>query len=322
MTDSQKEIDSLCWWNRSPHLLTKAHLCINSLLSSILRFRTRSAFCNLDQVGIVAECKIKRKFMRKENSQSWELRQKKLEKERNDKMELITEIIVSLNNDYCETRKAFYPTQEQFGAAGTACEWCGESGESVHGVVVNVASALLRAILYPTPLSDPRSPLEVLKKEELMTHLDSDELLESCRSFFEQKNMGSPEWMQNHGQRRAHLRQEFFRAWQLWYPAGTKYEIYDSSKEDADDLLSNVLNDQELPMRPAYARDHLWYRWNIEGLTPAIIRDRWNSMSDKERKTISPMSWNKIGTNGKDKGRDLVKKSLARAASEYNNELC
>jgi hypothetical protein len=38
------------------------------------------------------------------------------------------------------------------------------------------------------------------------------------------------------------------------------------------------------PRRPAYERDHLWLRWkDEEGMTPAKIRDRWNTTNPRAR---------------------------------------
>ena len=70
--------------------------------------------------------------------------------------------------------------------------------------------------------------------------------------------------------------------------------------------------------RPADERDHFWLKWNDEeGLTPATILDRWNSMTDDERKAISPRKWQKIESDGGREGaRDLIEKALAQAKRE------
>ena len=70
---------------------------------------------------------------------------------------------------------------------------------------------------------------------------------------------------------------------------------------------------QEPKQRPCGRRDTAWLEWyndkNAETYhSPANIRDKWNSMTDEERKRISPTSFNKIG-----KSRDVVKKAIQKA---------
>jgi hypothetical protein len=69
--------------------------------------------------------------------------------------------------------------------------------------------------------------------------------------------------------------------------------------------------------RPAYERDHLWLGWNEEGMTPAAIRDRWNTMSDEERRAVSPRKWHRIESAGGLEGqRDLIEKALRKAKAD------
>jgi len=69
--------------------------------------------------------------------------------------------------------------------------------------------------------------------------------------------------------------------------------------------------------RPAYERDHLWLKWNKEeGLTPARIRDRWNGMSDDERRAASPRKWSRVESDSAEGQRDLIEKALRTARSE------
>jgi len=65
--------------------------------------------------------------------------------------------------------------------------------------------------------------------------------------------------------------------------------------------------------RPAYGRDHLFLEWSEQGLKPAAIRDRWNALSDDERKALCPARWAQIGDEGLEAGRDAVKKALRAA---------
>lgn len=74
------------------------------------------------------------------------------------------------------------------------------------------------------------------------------------------------------------------------------------------------------PKRPAYHRDHTWLSWYLKDrLTPAKIRDRWNSLSDDERISICYTASNKIGSS--EDGRDVVKKAIDRARKELGNYL-
>lgn len=48
--------------------------------------------------------------------------------------------------------------------------------------------------------------------------------------------------------------------------------------------------------RPAYRRDHLWLKWKQgERLGPAKIRDRWDSLTDAERREICSTLWERVG---------------------------
>ncbi|NLS97962.1 MAG: hypothetical protein GXX96_37970 [Planctomycetaceae bacterium] len=58
-------------------------------------------------------------------------------------------------------------------------------------------------------------------------------------------------------------------------------------------------------------RTRVFQEWRQgENLGPAKIRDRWNSLSDEDRKRLAPGCWQRI--NAKDAGRELVKKALSR----------
>ncbi len=59
---------------------------------------------------------------------------------------------------------------------------------------------------------------------------------------------------------------------------------------------------------PTASRNAKWKEWNREGLTPAKIRDKWNALTDEERKAISAKKWQKIHFD--EKGTDVVKKAL------------
>lgn len=75
--------------------------------------------------------------------------------------------------------------------------------------------------------------------------------------------------------------------------------------------------------RPARARDHEWPRWseedypdkkNVNGKT----RDRWNELTNDERKAISPTAWQRLST-GK-KGWSIVAKGIEAARKDLQSE--
>ena len=111
------------------------------------------------------------------------------------------------------------------------------------------------------------------------------------------------------------LEQELFRAWKEYYSDGSSHEtLMTVAKQERETVLGALAGDDK---RPSFDRDHFWRRWAIEeGYTPAKIRDRWNAMTDEERKTICATAWQKVGTRGKDRGREVVKKALQRAEKE------
>lgn len=63
-------------------------------------------------------------------------------------------------------------------------------------------------------------------------------------------------------------------------------------------------NQDQTKKRRCYDRDHLWLKWQREGIGIAAIRDRWNQENPSAR----------IETG--EAGRDLVKKGIKRAESE------
>lgn len=66
--------------------------------------------------------------------------------------------------------------------------------------------------------------------------------------------------------------------------------------------------------RPAYGRDHLFLTWSAEGLTPAAIRDRWNALSDDERRRVCPAAWRRVRTG--ESGRNVLKQAIWKAKKE------
>lgn len=80
-------------------------------------------------------------------------------------------------------------------------------------------------------------------------------------------------------------------------------------------------SDRERPTsnakRPAFERDHYWrILKNEKSMTPAKIRDHWNELTEDERKKIDPVSWEKIPTGSKDKGRSIVRNGIRKADEE------
>jgi hypothetical protein len=97
--------------------------------------------------------------------------------------------------------------------------------------------------------------------------------------------------------------------------------------DEEAELLSNVNEEPaesktagQSDDRPAYKRDHTWLDWNKQDKQgPAKIRDRWNVLSEVERKNICPTTFGKVGgstSDGKKAGREVVKAALKKAEKE------
>jgi hypothetical protein len=123
---------------------------------------------------------------------------------------------------------------------------------------------------------------------------------------------------------------EFFKAWSRQYPPGvpapdetypnnvermaTRNSMSSRAKLPAGGDPSNTGTGQPGDARrerPCYRRDQQFLAWRAEGIGIAEIRDKWNSLSDEERKTICPTAANRIGR--KDAGRETVKKGIEKA---------
>lgn len=119
----------------------------------------------------------------------------------------------------------------------------------------------------------------------------------------------------------APARQEFFRAWQRFYPLGSKYKTLADAVEDQQRRVVDVLFEpHRRGRRPAYARDHRWLSWHEqEKLGPAKIRDKWDGLPDEERRAICPTAWEKVGGDDPKTqacGREIVKTALKKAQQE------
>jgi hypothetical protein len=119
------------------------------------------------------------------------------------------------------------------------------------------------------------------------------------------------------------LRQELFRAWKRKYPNDeSKYEtLLDTGDDEA---VSKALPWLAPPNtdRPCAPRDYQFFLWSLEGMGPAKIRDRWDGMSDEERKRISPKCWNRIGEASKRQGAQTAKQGVKRAKADLGLEQC
>jgi hypothetical protein len=90
-----------------------------------------------------------------------------------------------------------------------------------------------------------------------------------------------------------------------------------ADKTDTQSVAGRTTKSQ-FSRRRAYERDHLWSQWNTqEQMTPATIRDRWNQLTDEERRDVSPRAWKRIESEaGKEGSRDVVKKAIQLAKRE------
>lgn len=74
-----------------------------------------------------------------------------------------------------------------------------------------------------------------------------------------------------------------------------------------------------LPTRPAFDRDHRWLDWHEKARTatyhrPEAIRDKWNTLTNQERRAIAPCAWQRISLGLT--GRDVVRQALKKAKDE------
>lgn len=110
------------------------------------------------------------------------------------------------------------------------------------------------------------------------------------------------------------------------YINGLPWNVFTASARAIEMLIDGRQSGTSLPassehtekLRPAHKRDHLWLKWqDDEGMTPATIRDRWNGMSDEDRRTVCPTKWQKIESEGGREGeRDIIKQALKTARRE------
>lgn len=119
----------------------------------------------------------------------------------------------------------------------------------------------------------------------------------------------------------APARQEFFRAWQRFFPAGSKYKTLADVADEQRRWIANVFfGPHSRGRRPAYKRDHQWLDWHEQDkLGPAKIRDRWDGLSDKERLDICPTACERVGGNDpktQKSGRATVITALKKAQKE------
>ncbi len=84
--------------------------------------------------------------------------------------------------------------------------------------------------------------------------------------------------------------------------------IYDASEA----ICAPFPKSDDGKKRKAYHRDQIWLKWNkSDGLTLAKIRDKWNKLTDFQRRMHCPRWWNRI--DGGKNGSDVVKKGLKKA---------
>lgn len=94
------------------------------------------------------------------------------------------------------------------------------------------------------------------------------------------------------------------------------YAEIPSAGDDGQDTSRNANESERTPddngdtrsKRPCYVRDHLFLCWKNEGMTPAVIRDRWNDEHPSEP----------VGKG--EAGRDVVKKGIDSALRDLAEE--
>jgi hypothetical protein len=189
----------------------------------------------------------------------------------------------------------------------------GTTAMSWHSAVVEVVRQKLDTALYMIGFFEGLSS-EV--GEELFHTFTVEDLLTRCGENIRKLGtaiLGIPPFLPSGTRDR--LKRELFRAWKRKYP--DERMKYERLGDDANSLAAAFRRDR----RPAYGRDHFFLSLKEEsGLTPARIRDLWDSMTDEDRRTICPECWGQIGDACKNAGRDVVKKALKRACEEAQLE--
>jgi hypothetical protein len=206
--------------------------------------------------------------------------------------------------------------EDEFAAVATEVpEWNGIYGSSWHGLVLE--HSLKTGWLMHRVAQDSFPGAQIKKRVRFLRSMTADDVrawAEKTAFRLVSKYVGEPLSSRIH----YCLKQELCRAVDRRMLTGRSHPVDKKPLSNEEIAKSQQLHDRvKKRFRPTRARNLLWLRWRTEeGLTPAKIRDRWNSMPDAQRRELSPQSPNKIGKG--EPGRDLVKKCL-RAAEERSD---
>ena len=90
----------------------------------------------------------------------------------------------------------------------------------------------------------------------------------------------------------------------------------DASSTGTLDMKVEPSGDGARPRQKCYDRDQQFLRWKREGLGEAAIRDRWNELSEINRKEISSDCYKRLSDGDKKKGRAVVVEALKKISEE------
>ena len=125
-----------------------------------------------------------------------------------------------------------------------------------------------------------------------------------------------PEWYVLREQVNANLRGEYGPGYR-----DASQHVIELERDLPAEQIATEITKKEMPVddatkkRPAYDRDHKWLRWHEDdGIGPTEIRDKWNALTEADRKAITAKKWQTINPGAS--GRVIVDTALKRAGRE------
>jgi len=231
----------------------------------------------------------------------------------------ICRCLVETRDAAAEGRDRIQPVEELFGAIAQGTPQVHDTiAESYHRLAIELAQGYVERVLEELGIDqDPefddsdawewfRTSFDESMVCAYVTGIDFDTLREIDFPTFE--------WRETDRLSTA-IRQELFRAWKTFYTSGSYLTLRDASETKRNAIIQAVKRPKK--PRPALGRDTLWLKWKTEErLTPAKIRDRWDRMSDEQRKRACPTCWKRVGESDPNLGREVVKMALRKTEAE------
>ncbi|NQT14425.1 MAG: hypothetical protein HQ582_16840 [Planctomycetes bacterium] len=226
--------------------------------------------------------------------------------------------VVQLRDAALKGYALFPEVEEEFGAgANGVAELGGSFSTSYVKLLLDLGIDHIRAIAETVGFPERENEEDV----DFCKTFDEKEFLQYCA------NADSPEnpfenlyfpTSDEYFKALACMQQEFFRAWKLKYPGDDKaYQTVSESMSEEKYRPWFAQISAGLKERLAGPRDLLFLKWQTrEKMTDAKIRDRWDGMTDEERKARCPKWPQRVGDTGKKQGRENVKKAIRKAKKE------